>query len=173
MVDNRLTRLAPTGTLSFTTSSTAPARSQQRFAERVGGENPDLPACGQAARVLEVHPDFRAIFTSNPRVCRVHKTQDALMDRLSLNLVTSTARRRSRSPSPNRCARGTPRSSWTSSASCGHRRQQSPADHSRTIVIGQDLVHRRAHARLDDPVFQWSPRVLSIETAKVTRDGSR
>ena len=41
-----------------------------------------------------------------------------------------------------------------------------------TIVIAKILVHRRAHARLDDPVFQWVCRdVLSIETAKVTRDG--
>ena len=32
---------------------------------------------------LEVHPDFRAIFTSNPEeYAGVHKTQDALMDRL-------------------------------------------------------------------------------------------
>ena len=41
-----------------------------------------------------------------------------------------------------------------------------------TIVIGRILVHRRAHARLDDPVFQWVCHdVLATETAKVTRDG--
>jgi gas vesicle protein GvpN len=33
--------------------------------------------------VLEVHPDFRAIFTSNPEeYAGVHRTQDALLDRL-------------------------------------------------------------------------------------------
>jgi hypothetical protein len=42
-----------------------------------------------------------------------------------------------------------------------------------TIVIAKILVHRRAHARLDDPVFQWVCRdVLATETAKVTRDGN-
>ena len=41
-----------------------------------------------------------------------------------------------------------------------------------TIVIAKILMHRRAHARLDDPVFQWVCHdVLATETAKVTRDG--
>ena len=41
-----------------------------------------------------------------------------------------------------------------------------------TIVIAKILVHRRAHARLDDGVFQWVCRdVLTTDTAKVTRDG--
>ena len=32
---------------------------------------------------IEVHPDFRAVFTSNPEeYAGVHRTQDALMDRL-------------------------------------------------------------------------------------------
>jgi len=38
---------------------------------------------GTAERYLEVHPDFRAIFTSNPEeYAGVHRTQDALLDRL-------------------------------------------------------------------------------------------
>jgi hypothetical protein len=41
-----------------------------------------------------------------------------------------------------------------------------------TIVIARILAHRRACARLDDPVFQWVCRdVLIADTAKVTRDG--
>ena len=115
-----------------------PPRSQQRPAERVGGENPESPqpAAQSGEGYLEVHPDFRAIFTSNPEeYAGVHKTQDALMDRLITHQTwaTSTARRRSRSRWPSRVwpAR-MPRSSWTSCASLrGHRRQQPPADHSR------------------------------------------
>ncbi len=39
--------------------------------------------CHGADSYVEVHPDFRAIFTSNPReYAGVHKTQDALLDRL-------------------------------------------------------------------------------------------
>ena len=42
---------------------------------------PRLERHGDA--ILEVHPDFRAIFTSNPEeYAGVHRTQDALMDRL-------------------------------------------------------------------------------------------
>src|SRR3972149_1418992 len=42
---------------------------------------PKLRRSGQG--YLEVHPEFRAIFTSNPEeYAGVHKTQDALMDRL-------------------------------------------------------------------------------------------
>ena len=43
-----------------------------------------VPGLSQAGSgYLEVHPDFHAIFTSNPEeYAGVHKTQDALMDRL-------------------------------------------------------------------------------------------
>jgi len=44
-----------------------------------------LPKCRphSGGGYLEVHPDFRAIFTSNPEeYAGVHRTQDALMDRL-------------------------------------------------------------------------------------------
>jgi gas vesicle protein GvpN len=37
----------------------------------------------ESGAILDVHPEFRAIFTSNPdEYAGVHKTQDALMDRL-------------------------------------------------------------------------------------------
>ncbi len=40
------------------------------------------------------------------------------------------------------------------------------------IAIARILVHQQAHARMDDPVFQWVCHdVLTTETAKVTRDG--
>ena len=41
-----------------------------------------------------------------------------------------------------------------------------------TIAMAKILAHRQAHARPDDPVFQWVYRdVLHADTAKVTRDG--
>jgi gas vesicle protein GvpN len=41
------------------------------------------PASGEEEAYLEVHSDFRAIFTSNPEeYAGVHKTQDALRDRM-------------------------------------------------------------------------------------------
>jgi nitric oxide reductase NorQ protein len=44
----------------------------------------DLPACrGEDETYLKVHPDFRAIFTSNPEeYAGVHRSQDALRDRM-------------------------------------------------------------------------------------------
>ena len=42
-----------------------------------------LPPSGDRSEYIRVHPQFRAIFTSNPEeYCGVHDTQDALMDRL-------------------------------------------------------------------------------------------
>lgn len=42
-----------------------------------------LPASANRQEYIRVHPEFRAIFTSNPEeYCGVHATQDALMDRL-------------------------------------------------------------------------------------------
>jgi gas vesicle protein GvpN len=137
----------------------------------------NLPALRPSgAGYLEVHPDFRAIFTSNPEeYAGVHKTQDALMDRLiTLNLgnfdreteiqiaiAKSNVARADAEVIVDivRELRGT---------GVNNHRPTIRA----TIVIAKILVHRRAHARLDDPVFQWVCRdVLSIETAKVTRDG--
>lgn len=43
----------------------------------------NLPKMGSGDGYIRVHPDFRAIFTSNPEeYAGVHKTQDALLDRL-------------------------------------------------------------------------------------------
>ena len=43
----------------------------------------ELPACQNGDGYLQVHPNFSAIFTSNPEeYAGVHKTQDALMDRM-------------------------------------------------------------------------------------------
>ncbi|MBW4655424.1 MAG: gas vesicle protein GvpN [Kaiparowitsia implicata GSE-PSE-MK54-09C] len=42
-----------------------------------------LPPTANRTEYVRVHPDFRAIFTSNPdEYCGVHATQDALLDRL-------------------------------------------------------------------------------------------
>lgn len=43
----------------------------------------DLPGAGGEEAIRRVHPEFRAIFTSNPEeYAGVHKAQDALMDRM-------------------------------------------------------------------------------------------
>ena len=58
-----------------------------------------LPASRNGASYVKVHPDFVALFTSNPEdYAGVHNTQDALRDRMERStLAISTVRPRSRS----------------------------------------------------------------------------
>jgi len=125
---------------------------------------------------LEVHPDFRAIFTSNPEeYAGVHKTQDALMDRMiTINI--------------DHFDRETEIEITTAKSNIARADAEVIVDvvrelrhvgvnnHRPTIraciAIAKILAHRNAFARLEDPVFQWVCHdVLNIDTAKVTRNG--
>lgn len=123
-----------------------------------------------------MHPDFRAIFTSNPEeYAGVHKTQDALMDRLiTVNVgyfdrETEVEITRAKSGIAGKDAevivdivrelRGVGVNNYRPTIRA-------------CIAIARILAHRQATARADDPVFQWVCRdVLNTDTAKVTRDG--
>jgi nitric oxide reductase NorQ protein len=125
---------------------------------------------------LEVHPQFRAIFTSNPEeYAGVHKTQDALMDRLiTIHLdhfdretevrVAVAKSGLAREDAENivdvvRELRGV--------GGNAHR----PTIRA-CIAIAKILAHRRARARRDDPVFLWTCQdILQMDTAKVIRSG--
>ena len=86
-IDNRLTTACRYGhTLVYDEFTRSRARSQQRVAEACWGEG-KFSICRSCATpgegYLKVDPDFRAIFTANPEeYAGIHKTQDALMDRL-------------------------------------------------------------------------------------------
>jgi nitric oxide reductase NorQ protein len=128
------------------------------------------------AGYLEVHPEFRAIFTSNPEeYAGVHKTQDALVDRM-ITVRTSGLDRETEIQ--------------VTMARSGIQREEAEivvdivrelrdvrvGAHRPTIrasiAIARILAHRQARARLEDPVFQWVCRdVLYADTARVTRDG--
>ncbi len=125
---------------------------------------------------LEVHPAFRAIFTSNPEeYAGVHKTQDALMDRLitismgHFDRATEVAITVARSGIPEfeaeiivdivRELRG---------VGVNNHRPTIRA----CIAIGRILAYQQARARWDDPVFRLTCQdVLNTDTAKVTRGG--
>jgi gas vesicle protein GvpN len=123
-----------------------------------------------------VHPDFRAIFTSNPEeYAGVHKTQDALMDRLiTLNLGNFDRETEIRIGTAKS---GLPRGEVEVVVDLVRELRGTGVNNHRptvraTIAIARILAHRQARARLDDPVFQWVCHdVLTTETAKVTRDG--
>jgi nitric oxide reductase NorQ protein len=125
---------------------------------------------------LEVHPDFRAIFTSNPEeYAGVHKTQDALMDRLiTLNLGNFD---RETEIDIGISKSGLAREDAEVIVDIIRELRGVGVNNHRptiraTIAIARILAHRQAHAKLDDPVFQWVCHdVLTTETAKVTCEG--
>jgi nitric oxide reductase NorQ protein len=125
---------------------------------------------------LEVHPNFRAIFTSNPEeYAGVHKTQDALMDRLiTINLghfdrETEVQIVMTKSGLKLRDAE-------TIVDIVRELRGVGVNNHRPTIrasiAIGRILAHLGSHARMNDPHFlRTCCDVLSTDTAKVTRGG--
>ncbi len=125
---------------------------------------------------LHVHPEFRAIFTSNPEeYAGVHKTQDALMDRLitiplahydrETEIQITVARSRIE------------RADAEIIVDLVRELRQVGVSNSRPTIraclaIARVLALRGVHARSDEPVFQWVCRdLLSSESAKVTRGG--
>ena len=135
---------------------------------------PSLRRTGEG--YMEVHPDFRAIFTSNPEeYAGVHKTQDALMDRL----ITINVNHYDRETEIQ-----------ITMAKSGVRRQDAEVivdiirelrqvgvnNHRPTIraciAISRVLQHLGATALESDKTFQWICRdVLNTDTVKVTRGG--
>jgi len=125
----------------------------------------------------QVHPNFRAIFTSNPEeYAGTHKTQDALMDRL----VTIQIRPYDRETEV-RIAMGKSGIARADAETVVDMiralREVGVHNYRPTIraciMIARVLAHRKARARLNDPIFRRVCRdVLScVDTAKVTHGG--
>jgi len=137
----------------------------------------NLPkTAGYGSGYLEVHPDFRAIFTSNPEeYAGVHKTQDALMDRL----ITVSLGHFDRETEVRiaMAKSGIPREDAETIVEVVRRLRGLGVNNHRPTIracisIARILVHAGAQARARDPVFRWACRdVLHTETANVTRDG--
>jgi len=177
-VDNRLTTACQNGyTLVYDEFSRSRPEANNALLSVLEEKILNLPQLGSKGEgYLKVHSDFHAIFTSNPEeYAGVHKAQDALMDRLiTINL--------------GHCDRETEIRVAIARSGIARPDAETIVDivrelrligvnnHRPTIraciAIARILVHRKAHARMDDPVFQWTCRdVLNLETAKVTRDG--
>ena len=177
-VDNRLTTACANGnTLIYDEFNRSRPEANNALLSVLEEKILNLPALRPSgAGYLEVHPDFRAIFTSNPEeYAGVHKTQDALMDRLiTLNLGNFDRETEIRI---GMAKSGLPRADVQIVVDIVRELRATGVNNHRptiraTIVIARILAQRRARARLDDPVFQWVCHdVLTTETAKVTRDG--
>src|SRR5712692_1150436 len=84
-VDNRLTTACQNGhTLIYDEFNRSRPEANNALLSVLEEKILNLPGLRRSGNgYLEVHPDFRAIFTSNPEeYAGVHRTQDALMDRL-------------------------------------------------------------------------------------------
>lgn len=125
---------------------------------------------------LRVHPDFRAIFTSNPEeYAGVHRGQDALLDRMvTIQIgpfdreteVAIVSVKTGLALSETRAVVDLVRTLRMASES-GHQPSIRAA-----FSIAKVLALRGAQARLEDETFRWVCRdVLGSSIAKVTRDG--
>jgi gas vesicle protein GvpN len=135
---------------------------------------PNLRRSGEGN--LHVHPEFRAILTSNPEeYAGVHKTQDALLDRLitmslgHLDRETEIAITMAKSglPQPDaeiivdiiRELRGVGVNNHRPTIRAG-------------IAIARILAHHHGSAQIGDPVFETICHdVLNTDTAKITHQG--
>ncbi|MFH1489631.1 MAG: gas vesicle protein GvpN [Pseudomonadota bacterium] len=135
---------------------------------------PKLRRAGQG--YMEVHPDFRAVFTSNPEeYAGVHKTQDALMDRLiTIHLGHFD---RETEVQVAMAKSGICRQDAETIVDIVRELRGMGVSNNRptiraSIVIARIIEHLGARPVIDDPVFQRVCRdVLSTDTAKVTRGG--
>jgi len=111
---------------------------------------------------IEVHPDFRAIFTSNPEeYAGVHRMQDALFDRL-INIKVDYADRDTEiaiTCAKSGLERGAAEAVVNLVRSLRARRPAKNRPSLRaSVMLGRILAHRRGHARADDPIFVASCR---------------
>jgi gas vesicle protein GvpN len=177
-VDNRLTTACQNGdTLIYDEFNRSRPEANNAILSILSERILNLPKLRRSGEgYLEVHPDFHAIFTSNPEeYAGVHKTQDALIDRLiTISLdhydreteVEITAAK-SGIPKPD---------AETIVDIVRELRGVGVNNHRPTIraciAIAKVLALQGSRPRWDDPVFQWvCCDVLNTDTAKVTRGG--
>jgi len=137
----------------------------------------NLPGLRRAGEgYMRVHPDFRAIFTSNPEeYAGIHKTQDALMDRLiTINLGhfdrESEVRITTAKSGLSTQDAGTIVDIVRSLRGVGVNNNRPTIRAS--IAIARIAAHVGARPVSADPVFRRICRdVLNTNTAKVTRSG--
>lgn len=178
-VDNRLTTACHNGhTLIYDEFTRSRPEANNALLSVLEEKILNLPKLrGSGEGYLKVHPNFRAIFTSNPKeYAGVHKTQDALMDRLiTINL--------------SHFDRATELQVIMAKSGLEQKDAETIVDIVRemrgvginnhrptiraSIAIARILAYLGGHARMNDPGFLRTCRdVLGTEnTAKVTREG--
>jgi nitric oxide reductase NorQ protein len=177
-MDNRLTTACQKGyTLIYDEFNRSRPEANNALLSVLEEKILNLPSLRQSGEgYVAVHPDFRAIFTSNPEeYAGVHKTQDALMDRL-ITIHLANFDRETEIQVTMAKSESTRADAETIVDIVRELRGVGVNNHRPTIrasiAIARILVHRQARAHPVDPVFQQLCRdILYTDTAKVTREG--
>lgn len=177
-VDNRLTTACQNGdTLIYDEFNRTRPEANNALLSILSERILNLPKLRNSGEgYLEVHPEFRVIFTSNPEeYAGVHKTQDALMDRLITIRLDQYDRESEIEITKSKS--GIPRSDAEVIVDIVRELRQVGVNNHRPtiracIAIAKVLALDGNRAHWEDPVFQWVCRdILHTDTAKVTRDG--
>lgn len=177
-VDNRLTTACREGyTLIYDEFTRSRAEANNVLLSILEEKILNLPSMRRTGEgYLEVHPAFRAIFTSNPEeYAGVHKTQDALMDRLITINVDHYDRETEIQITMSKS--GIPQSDAETIVDIIRELRMVGVNNNRPtiracIAIGKVIAHLGARAHENDPTFDWVCQdVLNTDTVKVTRSG--
>jgi gas vesicle protein GvpN len=178
-IDNRVTTACINGeTLIYDEFNRSRPEVNNLFLSILGEGILNLPnRRQQGAGYLQVHPDFRVIFTSNPEeYAGTHKTQDALTDRMITMKVghydreTEIQVTNAKSGLPlNDAAVDVDIVSELRAQSVNHHRPTLRA----CIAIARVLHNRKISARSDTAFLREVYRdILDVDVAKVSRDGN-
>jgi gas vesicle protein GvpN len=177
-VDNRLTTACKRGdTLVYDEFTRSRPEANNPLLSILGERILNLPKVRRSGEgYIEVHPQFRAVFTSNPEeYAGVHKTQDALTDRLITIQLGSYDRETEIQITMAKS--GVPRPDAETIVDIVRELRDVGVNNHRptiraSIAIGRILAHGEGRAGEDDPLFRWVCQdVLNTDTAKVTRGG--
>ncbi len=136
----------------------------------------ELPTGRKSESYLQVHPAFRAIFTSNPEeYAGVHKTQDALMDRMITITIGQYDRETEVQITAAKSGLELDESARIVDVVRAFRELAvlplAPTVRA-CIMIGKVIALRGGSASCEDPIFLETCRdVLRIDGIKISRDG--
>ena len=177
-VDNRLTTACQNGdTLIYDEFNRSRPEANNALLSVLSEGIMNLPKLRRSGEgYMAVHPEFRAIFTSNPEeYAGVHKTQDALMDRLITIHLEHFDRETEILIIMKKS--GLPREDAERIVDIVRELRTFGVNNHRPtiragIAIGRILSSQERRARWDDEFFRFVCRdVLATDTAKVTRGG--
>lgn len=176
-VDNRLSKACKFGfTLIYDEFNRSRAEANNVLLSILEERLLELPSGRSSEGYLQVHPEFSAIFTSNPEeYVGIHKAQDALLDRMISIKVghcdrdTETAITAAKSGLDAEAA-GRIVDIVRSFRALGVNNHR-PTIRA-CIMIARVTVLRQARVEREDPVFLETCRdIISTDALKITRDG--